>query len=297
MAIPENQLDTWAKQGSITQSQATYKTVRGALEASDAPYASRDYAIFLQGSYGNDTNIYADSDVDVVMQMDDIYYTDLDQLPAEDKATYESSRSIAEYSYAKFKSDVFTQLTKKFGSDVEPGKKAILVNANGNRRDTDVLPCVKLRKYLRFKSWNDSIYVDGICFWDSTGQQIINYPKQHSENCTTKHQATSSWFKPSVRIIKNMRNAMIKDGYIKEGVAPSYFLEGMLYNVPTDKFGGSYDDTIVSAINWVLKCDRSRLLCANEQYYLCHPNSPVTWRAENLQIYLDAVVKYWNDWS
>ena len=296
MGIPESQLDTWAKQGSITQSQATYKTVRSVLEGGDAVYAKRDYSIFLQGSYGNDTNIYADSDVDVVIRMDDIHYTDLDALSDDDKAAYQAARSTAEYNYKAFKAEVITQLARHFGSDVDPGNKAVLVKGNGSRRDADVLPSVLLRKYTRFKSWNDCRYIEGICFWDSKGTMIINYPKQHSENCTTKQQNTNSWFKPTVRILKNMRNAMIDDGYIKDGVAPSYFLEGMLYNVPNAKFGKSYDDTIVEAINWLINCDRKSLLCANEQYYLCHPTSPVTWRADNLQTYLDAVSKYWKDW-
>jgi len=296
MPIPESQLDTWAKQGSITQSQATYKTVRGVLEGSDAAYAKRDYAIFLQGSYGNDTNIYADSDVDVVIRMDDIHYTDLDALSDEDKAAYQAARTTAEYSYKTFKSEIITQLTKHFGSDVDPGNKAVLVKGNGSRRDADVLPCVLLRKYTRFKSWNDRRYIEGFCFWDAKGAMIINYPKQHSENCTTKHQSTNAWFKPLVRIVKNMRNAMIDDGYLNEGIAPSYFLEGLLYNVPKSKFGTSYEDTFIKAINWIIETDRSKFVCANEQYYLCHPTSPVTWRKENLQTFLDAATKYWKDW-
>ena len=89
---------------------------------------------------------------------------------------------------------------------------------------------------------------------------------------------------------------MISKGYIADGVAPSYFLEGMLYNVPTSNFGSSYSSTFANAINWVTKCDRSKLVCANEQYLLLHPTSPVTWRAENLQSYLDAVTKFWNEW-
>jgi hypothetical protein len=36
--------------------------------------------LFLQGSYGNDTNIYAESDVDVVMRTDSIYYSDTSAL-------------------------------------------------------------------------------------------------------------------------------------------------------------------------------------------------------------------------
>ena len=63
MAIPESQLDTWSHQGSITQSSNTYATITGALEAAGTPYANKAYKVFLQGSYGNDTNIYAPDDV------------------------------------------------------------------------------------------------------------------------------------------------------------------------------------------------------------------------------------------
>ena len=41
---------------------------------------------------------------------------------------------------------------------------------------------------------------------------------------------------------------MIERGELAEGVAPSYYLEGMLYNVPADKFGTSYQDTFTNAI-------------------------------------------------
>ena len=66
MAIPEAQLDTWSAQGSITQSKNTYASIKGVLESANSPYYQRSFVSFLQGSYGNDTNIYADSDVDVV---------------------------------------------------------------------------------------------------------------------------------------------------------------------------------------------------------------------------------------
>ena len=89
---------------------------------------------------------------------------------------------------------------------------------------------------------------------------------------------------------------MIDNGYLAEGVAPSYFLEGMLYNVPNNLFGGTYHQTIADALNWIKDTDRSKLVCANERYMLLHPTSPVTWRAEQLQTYLNAVIKFWNDW-
>ena len=79
MAIPENQLETWSHQGSVTQSSSTYQTIKGVLEASTAPYSSHLHRSFLQGSYGNSTNIWADSDVDIVMQIDSVFYQSLIQ--------------------------------------------------------------------------------------------------------------------------------------------------------------------------------------------------------------------------
>jgi hypothetical protein len=295
MAISEAQLDTWAKQGSITQSQATYATVRTCLEASDAPYASRSKSIFLQGSYGNDTNIYADSDVDVVIATDSIYYYGTDDLTPDEVAVFKAHLTgDGGYTYDKFKGEVLAQLTKKFGTSVKPGKKAIFVKGDGSRRDTDVLPAVEYRRYTRFHSPTDRTYYEGITFWTPDGVQIINYPKHHSANATTKHQATNSWFKPTVRIFKNMRNAMIAKGYLAEGVAPSYFLEGMLYSVPNNLFGSSYGNTCANAINWLLKSDRDKLTCANERYFLLRHNSQVCWRPEDFESFLAAVIKFWN---
>ena len=82
MAIPESQLDVWAHQGSVIQSSTTYATIRQALASTDTEYAGIDFQIFLQGSYGNDTNIYSESDVDVVIRLDDIYYHDASELTA-----------------------------------------------------------------------------------------------------------------------------------------------------------------------------------------------------------------------
>ncbi|MNY80003.1 hypothetical protein D3C86_2208770 [compost metagenome] len=70
----------------------------------------------------------------------------------------------------------------------------------------------------------------------------------------------------------------------------------MLWNVPNEKFGSSYQSMMVSVFNWLLECDRDKLVCANDQYYLCHPSSPVTWRAEKRDAFIDAAIRYWNNW-
>jgi hypothetical protein len=67
MPIPEAQLETWSHQGAAIGSKTTYASVKSALEYESANYTDRNFSVFLQGSYGNDSNIFAESDVDVVI--------------------------------------------------------------------------------------------------------------------------------------------------------------------------------------------------------------------------------------
>jgi hypothetical protein len=159
-----------------------------------------------------------------------------------------------------------------------------------------VIVATQYRRYHKFNSFADELYVEGICFWDSAGTQIVNYPKQHAANCTTKHQGTGKWFKPLVRVVKNMREYLVDNDLLEAGVAPSYYLEGLLYNVPNGQFRHTYADCFINAINWIQQADKSQFVCANEQYYLLREDSPVTWRLEKCERFLKAAIKLWNEW-
>lgn len=296
MAIPESQLDTWSHQGSISQSSATYATVKRALEAADTKYASKSYEVFLQGSYGNSTNIYAESDVDVTIRLDAIYYYDTTAFTPQEFAAFNAALIPATYPYADFKGHVVAALQKSFGAaDVRLGTKAIKINANGSRRSADVVVATEFRRY--YSGLLGPQFETGICFFNSSGDRIVNYPKQHSANCTAKHQATNLWFKPMVRILKNMRSKLVDDGAIADDSAPSYFLEGLLFNVPDDKFGKSYGDTFVAAVNWIYQANRTAFVCANKQHYLLRDSVATCWPCANCDVFLEAVVKLWNDWA
>lgn len=141
MAIPNSQLETWSHQGSITQSSTTYQTIRTARLDSKATYASKSFNVFLQGSYGNDTNIYSESDVDTVIRLDSIFRGDVSGLSWEEQQAYHSAFiGSADYTFSEFKQGVVTRLTNAFGTDnVTAGNKAIAVKANGSRRSADVV--------------------------------------------------------------------------------------------------------------------------------------------------------------
>lgn len=294
MPISEDQLARWSKQGPSAQFTSTYETLRGVLKDPAAPYAGREFSIFLQGSYKNDTNIYGDSDVDVVVRLDQTLYPDLHFLNEDDTARYNAQRSAAGYTLAKFKEEVVAWLAHKFGAaSVVPGKKAVLVKGNGSRRDADVLVCATLRRYYSYPAGGSPRFVDGIVFFTPDGTRIENFPERHSDNCTVKHQGTNGRFKPTVRIFKNLRNKLTDLDLIEFGQAPSYFLEGLLYNVPADRFGGSEQLNFEDVLDWLQAADRSEFVCANEQFYLLRPG-PVTWAPENCAKFLSAARIYWD---
>lgn len=297
MAIPEAQLDTWAKQGPTQQFVDTYATIRRVLLHPNRPYAGRNSDVYLQGSYCNYTNVYGDSDVDIVICCTDSYYYDLDQLSPAEKDAFNRTLSAGEgLSSDTIRREVLGWLRTNYPNQVTEGKKALSIALSGSRRSADVVPCLVHKRYTRFVSHSNEHHYAGIQFFSTDSRKIVNFPKYHSDNCTTKHQTTNSYFKPMVRIFKRMRNKLINDGLVAEGVAPSYFIEGLLYNVPTDKFGGSFSDTFVNCFNWIDEADKIKLVCANERTYLIRDGFPECWPSANCTTFLKAIRSLWVDW-
>lgn len=294
MAVPEQQLQTWSHQGSVVQSSNTYAAVRGVLEDAKSPYKAKSFHIRLQGSYGNDTNVYRDSDVDVIIRLDSTFYHDAQTLPTDQYGAFERAYpGAAEYGLPEFKQAVAKWLGSNFDK-VKVGEKAIFIPGNGTRRDCDVLPCARFRYYYSFQENNES-FADGICFFLTDGTRIVNFPVQHSENCTAKHATTNKWFKPVVRVYKNMRNHLVDRNVLADGVAPSYFIEGMLWNVPPEKFGKSFDNSFVETYNYIINADLSNFRCANGIHKLLG-DTRVNWSSKNCQTYLTALRELWNRW-
>ena len=153
------------------------------------------------------------------------------------------------------------------------------------------------RRYYKFKGNFDENHVTGMCFFLSNGSQVVNYPNLHCQNLTVKHQATNGKFKPMIRIFKNLRTKMIEDGLIAKGSAPSYYIEGLLYNVPNGQFVGDYQNITLNILKWVYDCqDRTELVCANEQYYLLRDNAETCWTCAADANFINAATQVWNDW-
>jgi hypothetical protein len=292
MTIPDAQLEIWSHQGAITTSKDTYATVKRALEDSRAGYANRQVKVFLQGSYGNDTNIYAESDVDIVICYLDAFFYDLDYLTADQQYVLKSSLGTASYSYNTFKAEVLVALALPFGSSVQPSKNAFKITANGPRRSADVVCAFRHRRYKQ-----DGSFYEGITFETADGTRVHNFPEYHSQNLTAKHQRTGNRFKGAIRVFKNMRSKLIETGAIAKGDAPSYYIEGLLSNVPDEMFAGSIGTTTFNILTWLYQTtDRTNFLCANKCYFLLRDATPVCWPIANGSKFVSGAIELWNTW-
>lgn len=263
----------------------------GTLVDASAPYPVKNVEVYLQGSYGNTTNVWADSDVDIVLCHTGAFYYDISRMsPAEQDAFKTNFSGNATYGYDEFKRDAESFIANAY-SGVSTGKKAVKIPGGNSRRNADVLVCQQFRRYYSYSPSTPRCNY-GVAFY-ANGERIENFPKLHAENCTAKHKATNQNFKRMVRVFKNMRNSMIEKGLFEDGVAPSYFIEGMLYNVANEHFSGTYQDMWVKCFNAVISADATTFTTASRMHWLVRDGSSVCWPSGNFQRFMAALKRYW----
>jgi hypothetical protein len=123
--IAESQLNIWASRGPTAQFTDTYNRICDNLLDVGAPYPRADTDVFLQGSYKNDTNVYGDSDVDIVLCHTGAFYYDLSRLSPDDRRAYEAGAGVT-YGYADFKRDATAYIMRLY-NNVNAGKKALYI--------------------------------------------------------------------------------------------------------------------------------------------------------------------------
>jgi hypothetical protein len=281
MAIPETQLETWSHQGAVTTAKNTSDSIKNALDQYSNWPDGIEYGVYLQGSYKNDTNIRGDMDVDIVVQLNSTFYSNL----TEDQKRILGLTPVS-YGWNEFRLDILAALRDYYGiGNIAEGNKSIKLRDDSNRLPADVVVSTQYRRYFRVNS-ND--YVEGITLWTrNENRQIINYPKIHYRNGINKHQSTNNWYKPSVRMFKNIRNT-IDDG------APSYFLECLIYNVPNSEFGRTYQHVFCNIINWLHDNDLTELVCQNEQLKL-FGFTPEQWSLSEAHNFVNRTISLWNN--
>jgi hypothetical protein len=298
MPIPQAQLDIWSHQGAITTSAAAYASVRTALLAARSPLSGRGVEIYLHGSYANDTNTYADGDVDIVVLYDKTFYKDMSALAPFARVVHEATFGPATYTWSQLREDVLSALRLHFGTaSVRPGKKTIKVRTASGRKEADVLPAVQFRRYASFVDANNLLAHWGIQFFDSAGNAIVAYPKYHIERGAGKSSParTGGKYKPTVRVFKNLRNYLLDNHLLADGVAPSYLIECALHNVPDHLFRGSFTSTIPAILGYLLHTPYAGFLCQNGVTTLIGTGL-TQWPENNFAQFVVTANEAWQNW-
>jgi hypothetical protein len=293
MAVSETQLQTWARPGAVTTSINAHESIRKVLLSDNSPVKGKQMDFYLQGSYKNDTNVRGDSDVDVVIQLNDPCYSDTSSLPNDQLNLYNATHHSSPYDYWSFRGDVIKALTDYYGDKVKVGNKSIKLAGDSSRVNADVVPSVQFREYRRYLGLDKEDYDEGMIFFtQSERRQITNYPKLHFTNGCKKNspEGTSGWFKTTVRIFKNARSKLVDDTKIPASAAPSYFIECLTYNVPDSKFGKGWIDNYYNVLNWLAQVDFTNFVCQNGKTAL-FGNTPENWNIQEAKTLVNQLLK------
>ncbi len=291
MPITESQLGRWSDHGPQDASKQTHEVIRRVLDAYRWP-PGMTYDFYLQGSYRNDTNIRGDSDVDVVLEITSAFQHDTSAISQFERDMLFPTFRPASHDWNDFRRETLKALEGGFGSRmVGQGNKSIKLKADPPRLAADVVVCMGYRRYNNFYS-----YAEGITFCALRDKRwIVNYPKEHYKNGTAKSRRTWDRYKRTVRMFKNARNHLESAGRISAGLAPSYFVECLIYNAPHLAFQSSFQDTYRSIVNWMVQNNLDRLVCQNEQQWLFGPTSE-QWSVASARTFANQLVSLWNEW-
>lgn len=295
MPIPKTQIETWSSQGATTTSKNTYASVKSAIDEIVSPLNHLTITSYLSGSYRNDTNVYAESDVDVIIELQKwngsgLAYTNLND---EQRAALEIG--TINFNYSDFKNQIVRGLQRYYEYRfVKENNKAVMLLPNGNRRPCDIIIAVPFNFY--FNPLSKANKKAGIKFYTLGGDEVINFPKIHSENATTIHQNSNTNFKGVVRIFKNIRNYLTTNHGYNKASAPSYFLECFIGNVPITEFTTDLYDSFINTANYLLQNSWDNFYCLNNIRPL-FGNSNEQWNEPDAQNFLDTLKNLYTNWK
>jgi hypothetical protein len=291
----EQTLDGWRKPASETEEQKISNAISMIKDAikSHETLKNKDIEFIVQGSYGNNTNIKIDSDIDVCAMLKDTFYYVLRE--GATKTNYGIGDGTNDFTdYRKY---IIEALIKKFGNEnLTVGNKSIKIKSNTYRVQADVIPALQYRNFRQDKTNNINNFVEGIKFFSSRNEEVINYPKQHIKNGTTKNTNTTRRFKRAVRLYKRIKNKMIEDGLPVPKSINSFLIEGLLWNSPNATFNNSstWNGLLKDSIIFLYNNTDADEKCkdwgeVSEMFYLFH--SERKWNRSDVNSFL---VQMWN---
>lgn len=220
--------ETWAQPLSATEDQKcenAQSVIRSALD-DHSELNNLSIKVFAQGSYVANTNVKADSDVDVCVRCSNAFFYNLPLgVTVSDVSIYPATLEFSIYR-AKIGQVLFDRFT---ASGVQEGDKAFKIRENTYRINADVVPAFEYRKYYFRGSVLD--FKTGSAFRTKAGKLIVNWPNETYANGVSKNYCTARMYKKVVRVLKGLRYEMESLGYASAKKIGSFQISCLAYNV------------------------------------------------------------------
>jgi hypothetical protein len=263
--------------------------IREAIHAHPA-FEGVGLKVFAKGSYANNTNVKADSDVDVAVECTEAIYSD-ESSPGLKPTT--GIPYVGSWTPQKLRAELTLALNTKFPGGVDAsGSTAIQITPGSSRVNADVVPCFSFKHYTGTNTWREGTKV-----FKKDGTSLRNYPNQQLTNGRAKNVRTGNRYKRIVRIFKRIENVMVTSNLHRE--VPSFFVECLVYNCPDELLvQESWTESVQGVLShlWTqLKGDEpsessQRLVEANECKYLFH--SEQAWTRQDGRDFVQAAWAY-----
>ena len=280
MPIPESRLSSWSHHRSGQASAQANVAIRRALDRHTWPPGAR-YQVFLQGSYQNGTNLSGDSDVDVVIQLMSRIRPGVAALSSAELSV-DDSHKFALDRWRSFRREALNAMRAGFGNAVASGRKSIKVPPGRIPAAADVVVTLK--------------HEDGLAFYlPDESRWVVSHPQRHHRRGMRKENATGERFKRTVRMFKAARNQLVSSGALNERIAPSYFVECLLYNVPDRFFSPQLATTYVEVLQW-LDTAPNRAFETQSGSMALFGSRPEQWSADRSRQFIAALRQLWHGW-
>ena len=183
--------------------------------------------IFLQGSYKRDTAIYTINDVDVVVLCTKLHYP-----PAGVGGRSHSRDEIFRIVAGAIRSNDSYRDKVEYG----PQSKCIKVSTSVQ---LDVLPVVYSKGHF------DVQYEPVVMYQPKYGKWMETYARYHQNYCSIRNIGSNGNFIPVIKVLKHLRD---NTQGLSSSIAPSFYIECLLYNIDNEKYKDSITVAIASTL-------------------------------------------------
>lgn len=288
----ENTLTSWTKPASTTEEDKisnAISMIKSAIKH-DENFNNLKYEVFVQGSYGNNTNVRTNSDIDVNIMLTSTFYSKYpDGKNNDDYGFIDGSMSYKEY-----KELIVAAIINKFGNNkVTVGNKSIKIEANSYRVEADCIPSFQYRNYKYNSSFSSDKFVEGVKYIALDSTTVVNYPRVHIENGIKKNSQTGKNYKKLVRLIKRLRNTMISENHYNNENITSFLVECLIWNIPNNYINNydTWDETIKQSLIFINSSIKdgsySKWGEVSEMLYLFHNGRK--WTVDDVQKFINSL--------